>query len=178
MKAVHLECAGPYEAFLECFRNNLLDVGIDPRPYGTHSFRRGGCQYLAMVLRWPIRNTCTWGGWSENFNSGTIFKYLLSWTDAPLIEPLLLSWTTGATIDVREGVQQYVKITDELMRYVATGHRHGILAEDVTHPDYDNDVRDDRRKEGMSRDVGKYWQIHVAPSMFCPAPGHCGIDPE
>ncbi|RDX40411.1 hypothetical protein OH76DRAFT_1490092 [Lentinus brumalis] len=74
------------EVFLECFRNNLLDVGIDPRPYGTHSFRRGGCQYLAMVLRWPIRNICTWGGWSENFNSGTIFKYLLSWTDAPLID--------------------------------------------------------------------------------------------
>ncbi|RPD70261.1 hypothetical protein L226DRAFT_547851 [Lentinus tigrinus ALCF2SS1-7] len=73
------------EAFLECFRNNLLDVGIDPRPYGTHSFRRGGCQYLAMVLRWPIRNICTWGGWSENFNSATIFKYLLSWTDTPLI---------------------------------------------------------------------------------------------
>ncbi|KAI0691162.1 hypothetical protein C8T65DRAFT_745568 [Cerioporus squamosus] len=74
------------EVFLECFRNNLLDVGVDPRPYGTHSFRRGGCQYLHMVLRWPFRNICTWGGWSENFNSGTIFKYLLSWTDTPLLD--------------------------------------------------------------------------------------------
>ncbi|KAI0681806.1 hypothetical protein C8T65DRAFT_598035, partial [Cerioporus squamosus] len=75
------------EAFLECFRNNMLDVGIDPRPYGTHSFRRGGCQYLAMVLRWPFRNICTWGGWSDNLNSpGTIFKYLLSWTDTPLLD--------------------------------------------------------------------------------------------
>ncbi|KAG1873454.1 hypothetical protein C8R48DRAFT_455825 [Suillus tomentosus] len=75
------------DSFLECFRNNLLDIGIDPRPYGTHSFRRGGCQYLAMVLRWPLRQICTWGGWAENFdNPGTIFKYLLSWTDAPQLQ--------------------------------------------------------------------------------------------
>ncbi|KAJ7252839.1 hypothetical protein C8J57DRAFT_1437368 [Mycena rebaudengoi] len=75
------------DSFMEYFRNNLLDVGIDPRPYGTHSFRRGGCQYLAMVLRWPFRNICSWGGWAENFdNPGTLFKYLLSWTDTPLLE--------------------------------------------------------------------------------------------
>ncbi|KZP29095.1 hypothetical protein FIBSPDRAFT_908422 [Athelia psychrophila] len=72
------------ESFLECFRRNLCDIGIDPRPYGTHSFRRGGCQFLAMVLRWPYRTICDWGGWAENFdNPGTIFKYLLSWTDSP-----------------------------------------------------------------------------------------------
>ncbi|KAJ6598544.1 hypothetical protein B0H10DRAFT_2324218 [Mycena sp. CBHHK59/15] len=75
------------DSFMEYFRNNLLDIGIDPRPYGTHSFRRGGCQYLAMVLRWPFRNICSWGGWAENFdNPGTLFKYLLSWTDTPLLE--------------------------------------------------------------------------------------------
>ncbi|KAG2368461.1 hypothetical protein BDR07DRAFT_1448301 [Suillus spraguei] len=49
---------GSSESFLECFRNNLLDIGVDPRPYGTHSIRRGGCQYLAMVLRRPFRNIC------------------------------------------------------------------------------------------------------------------------
>ncbi|KAF8417535.1 hypothetical protein L210DRAFT_3660271 [Boletus edulis BED1] len=71
-------------AFLECFRNNLLDIGVDPRPYGTHSFRRGGCQYLHTVLKWPFRQICAWGGWAENFdNPGTIFKYLLSWNDNP-----------------------------------------------------------------------------------------------
>lgn len=42
------------EAFLECFRKNLCYIGVDPQPYGTHSFRRGGCQYLAMVLHWPF----------------------------------------------------------------------------------------------------------------------------
>jgi hypothetical protein len=40
-----------------------------------------------MVLRWPFRNICTWGGWAEHFdNPGTIFKYLLSWTDEPLLQ--------------------------------------------------------------------------------------------
>ncbi|KAL0564048.1 hypothetical protein V5O48_018007 [Marasmius crinis-equi] len=41
--------------FLEGFRNNLLDINVDPAPYGTHSFRRGGCQWLSVDLRWPIR---------------------------------------------------------------------------------------------------------------------------
>jgi hypothetical protein len=86
-KAVCLHLAQTSESFLECFRNNLCDIGIDPRPYGTHSFRRGGCQYLAMVLRWPFRKICSWGGWAENFdNPGTIFKYLLSWMDTPMME--------------------------------------------------------------------------------------------
>ena len=72
-------------AFLECFRNNLLDIGVDPQYYGTHSFRRGGCQWLAVVCRWSFRRICDWGGWSPNFdNPGTLFKYLLSWIDNPL----------------------------------------------------------------------------------------------
>ncbi|KAJ7352232.1 hypothetical protein DFH08DRAFT_805507 [Mycena albidolilacea] len=75
------------DSFIEYFRNNLLDIDIDPHPYGTHSFRQGGCQYLAMALHWPFCNICSWGGWAENFdNPGTLFKYLLSWTDTPLLE--------------------------------------------------------------------------------------------
>lgn len=74
------------DSFLQCFRNNLLDLNVDPRPFGTHSFRRGGCQYLANVLRWPIRDICIWGGWADDFdNPGIIFKYLLSLTDIPTI---------------------------------------------------------------------------------------------
>ncbi|KAG1796721.1 uncharacterized protein HD556DRAFT_1234145, partial [Suillus plorans] len=72
------------DAFLECFRNNLLDIGVDPHPYGTHSFRQGGCQFLYKVCRWDFGDICDWGGWAKNFNNpGTIFKYLLSWNDNP-----------------------------------------------------------------------------------------------
>ena len=65
------------EYFLELFRNNLLDVGIDPVPYGTHSFRRGGVQWMSVGLRWPLRRICEWGGWSSEFSHMTIVKYLI-----------------------------------------------------------------------------------------------------
>ena len=99
-------------------------------------------------------------------------------TDAPLIEPMLLSWTTGSTIDAREGVLQYVKVSDEFMKYLGDGHRRGVLAEEVTHPSYDEDARSQKRKQGMSKEIEKYWQIHVSPSTFCAFPGLCGVEPE
>ncbi|KAF8194611.1 hypothetical protein BJ912DRAFT_847843, partial [Pholiota molesta] len=71
------------EQFLEMFRNNLLDVGTDPTAYGTHSFRRGGCQYLSADRRWGLRRICEWGGWSADFSNLTIVKYLISWNDDP-----------------------------------------------------------------------------------------------
>lgn len=84
-------------------------------------------------------------------------------TDAPLIEPTLLSWTTGSTIDAREGVLQYVKVGEEFMNYLEDRKRTGVLAEDVTHPSYDEDTRSEERKNQMSREISKYWQIHVSP---------------
>ncbi|KDQ49856.1 hypothetical protein JAAARDRAFT_142795, partial [Jaapia argillacea MUCL 33604] len=75
------------ESFMHCFRANLNDVAVDPRPFGTHSFRRGGTQYLVLVLRWPIRDVCSWGGWADSTNNqSTIFKYIFSWTDAPTVQ--------------------------------------------------------------------------------------------
>lgn len=99
-------------------------------------------------------------------------------TDAPLIEPTLLSWTTGSTIDAREGVLQYIKVSEEFMRYLEDGHRTGILAEDVTHPTYDEDTTSEERKNQTSREILKYWQIHVSPSTDCPFPGLCGVEKE
>lgn len=79
-------------------------------------------------------------------------------TDAPLLQPMLLSWTTGATIDVREGVQQYVKISDEFMQFVTDGKREDILKQDASHPAYNDDPKNCR-----FTGCAKYWQIHVAP---------------
>ncbi|KAG2115288.1 DNA breaking-rejoining enzyme [Suillus discolor] len=55
------------EQFLKLFHNNLLDINVDPTPYGTHSFQR-------------------WEGWSVEFFNLTIVKYLISSNDDP-IEP-------------------------------------------------------------------------------------------
>ncbi|KAG1756883.1 DNA breaking-rejoining enzyme [Suillus paluster] len=71
------------EQFLELFHNNLLDIGIGPVPYGTHSFQRGGCQYLHIKRCWPLRKICDW---SAEFFNLTIVKYLISSNDDP-VEP-------------------------------------------------------------------------------------------
>ncbi|KAH9915999.1 uncharacterized protein B0H18DRAFT_885328 [Fomitopsis serialis] len=73
-----------YKAFDEYFNNSLVDIGVSPRPYGTHSFRRGGVQFLASERRWRLLTICTWGGWQKDFNSNTIVRYLMSWNDDPI----------------------------------------------------------------------------------------------
>ncbi len=40
---VLLDISVTSEQFLEMFRNNLLNVDVNPIAYGTHSFWRGGC---------------------------------------------------------------------------------------------------------------------------------------
>ncbi|KAF7779026.1 hypothetical protein Agabi119p4_3374 [Agaricus bisporus var. burnettii] len=72
------------EQFLEMFRMNLLDIGVDYVPYGTHSFRRGGCQWMSVDLRWHLRDICEWGGWSTDLTHLTIVKYLISSNDSPM----------------------------------------------------------------------------------------------
>lgn len=94
-------------------------------------------------------------------------------TDAPLIEPMLLSWTTGATINVKDGIAQYVKVSDDFMYYLEDGHRRGVLKEEVSHPTYDEQAR-----EIGNPDIRKFWQVHVAPGAGCPYPGLCGVDPD
>ncbi|KAJ7499117.1 DNA breaking-rejoining enzyme [Mycena latifolia] len=68
-------------AFLELFRNNLLDIDIDPAPYGTHSVRRGGVQYLLLFKRAGLRHICEWGGWSTDFTSTSVLRYIISVSD-------------------------------------------------------------------------------------------------
>lgn len=83
-------------------------------------------------------------------------------TDAPLIEPLLLSWTTGATIDVKEGVREYFKASEELLRYQHHGKLSGLLAQPVSHPIYKDPEGD---KSALEEKYRRYWQVHVAPDV-------------
>ncbi|KAL2878795.1 hypothetical protein SGCOL_006024 [Colletotrichum sp. CLE4] len=84
-------------------------------------------------------------------------------TDAPLIEPFLLRWTTGATIDTRQGLQEYVRVTMKFMTFLKNGTRDGVLAEGVTHKEYGKDTMTDEERARISKETAKYWQIHVAP---------------
>lgn len=84
-------------------------------------------------------------------------------TDAALIEPSIISWATGSAIDAREGVLEYVMVTQNFMRFLEDGKLRGVLAEEVTHPVYNDDIRSEKRKRDMDPKIAKYWQIHVAP---------------
>ncbi|KAK3310538.1 platelet-activating factor acetylhydrolase, isoform II-domain-containing protein [Chaetomium strumarium] len=93
-------------------------------------------------------------------------------TDAPLIEPFLLSFTTGATINVYQGLRQYVHVAEDFLLFLADGTKRGLLAEKAEFPKYDpgtvlgmwkpgqggNDTQQDEWFDWRS-----YWQIHVSP---------------
>ncbi|KAJ7203500.1 hypothetical protein GGX14DRAFT_369397 [Mycena pura] len=48
--------------------------------YGTHSFRRGGCQYRIKVKGWSAGEVAAWGGWSQT-EAITMFRYFYSPND-------------------------------------------------------------------------------------------------
>lgn len=91
-----------------------------------------------------------------------------SCTDAPLIEPLLLSWTTGATINVREGLREYVRVSMEFIEFLKTGKRSGVLDIGPTHESYGNDTRSPEQKNSIPHSIMRYWQVHVAPEVRFP----------
>ncbi|KAK1756321.1 platelet-activating factor acetylhydrolase, isoform II-domain-containing protein [Echria macrotheca] len=95
-------------------------------------------------------------------------------TDAPLLEPFLLSFTTGATIDVYQGLRQYVHVAEDFLAFLGDGEKRGLLAEKAEFPQYAPGVGlgmwkpgqgDDgkAREEGEWWDWRSYWQIHVSP---------------
>ncbi|TCD60123.1 hypothetical protein EIP91_010697 [Steccherinum ochraceum] len=47
--------------------------------YGTHSFRRGGCQYRVQI-GWTISEICAWGGWTQ-VEAVTMYRYFYSPSD-------------------------------------------------------------------------------------------------
>ena len=91
-------------------------------------------------------------------------------TDAPLIEPLLLSWTTGAKIDVYEGLRQYVYVSEDFMWFLfgnrkGKGEKRGLLKEKAEYPEYDESAGFGKY-HGQGEGWRKYWQVHVAPPLM------------
>ncbi|TCD59839.1 hypothetical protein EIP91_011335 [Steccherinum ochraceum] len=48
--------------------------------YGTHSFRRGGCQFRIKVQGWAPDAVAAWGGWSQ-LEAVTMYRYFYSPND-------------------------------------------------------------------------------------------------
>ncbi|KAI1491948.1 platelet-activating factor acetylhydrolase, isoform II-domain-containing protein [Biscogniauxia mediterranea] len=92
-------------------------------------------------------------------------------SDAPLLEPLLLRWTTGARIDVYEGLRQYVHVSEDFLRFLADGAKRNLLAERAEFPAYDEGrgfgiwkpgQGENAHEKGPWFDWRKYWQVHVS----------------
>ena len=96
-------------------------------------------------------------------------------TDAPLLEPFLLSFTTGATINVYQGLRQYVHVAEDFLAFLSDGKERGLLAEKAEFPQYDagsglgmwkpgqGDDQKAWEEKGEWWDWRSYWQLHVSP---------------
>ncbi|KAH6634718.1 platelet-activating factor acetylhydrolase, isoform II-domain-containing protein [Chaetomium sp. MPI-SDFR-AT-0129] len=96
-------------------------------------------------------------------------------TDAPLLEPWLLSFTTGATIDVYQGLRQYVHVAEDFLGFLAGEGMRGLLVEKAEFPEFDEGAALGLGKPGQGgrrgvwervkmggEDWRRYWQIHVS----------------
>lgn len=94
-------------------------------------------------------------------------------TDAPLLEPFLLSVTTGAEIDVYEAHRQYVHVSVDFLGFLTDGAKRNLLAEPAEFPEYEKSRGfgqskpgqgddDSKEKGGEWADWRKYWQMHVS----------------
>ncbi|KAI1496170.1 platelet-activating factor acetylhydrolase, isoform II-domain-containing protein [Biscogniauxia marginata] len=94
-------------------------------------------------------------------------------SDAPLLEPFLLSWTTGAKIDVYEGLRQYVHVSEDFLQFLEDGRKRNLLAKRAEFPEYDEGrgfgiwkpgQGENAAEQGQWYDWRKYWQVHVSAS--------------
>ncbi|KAL9049751.1 MAG: hypothetical protein Q9162_007041 [Coniocarpon cinnabarinum] len=80
-------------------------------------------------------------------------------TDAPLIEPGLLNWTTGSSVDVKEGVERYVDVSEELLELAGSEKKGEVLREEVMDREFDGK----RVVKGVEDRLEEAWCVHVAP---------------
>ncbi|PHH62823.1 hypothetical protein CDD81_6623 [Ophiocordyceps australis] len=83
-------------------------------------------------------------------------------TDAPFLAPLLLRWTTGASLDAHEALRQYVYVADDFVTYLTNKTMAGLLHQKVTHRDYGVWVSKERQAEFPEK-WKKLWEVHVSP---------------
>lgn len=81
-------------------------------------------------------------------------------TDAPLLEPLLLRWTTGAGIDAVEGIRQYVDVTfDFISRFYSSS------------PTNTNTPNDDKNNSNNNHDPQNLLEGGAATKSILALPG-------
>ncbi|KXS09102.1 hypothetical protein M427DRAFT_91987, partial [Gonapodya prolifera JEL478] len=69
----------------DTFKDDLKDVQLRKELYGTHSFQRGGCQYCYQVCQWDLQQVCHWGGWTADFKTLMVVRYLVGVHDERIV---------------------------------------------------------------------------------------------
>ncbi|KAL4761464.1 platelet-activating factor acetylhydrolase, isoform II-domain-containing protein [Aspergillus foveolatus] len=143
------------------------DIGVPLLVIHSHSWSRKFSLFMGRphfeVVRDLVR-TClqrTGAAWFMT-SLGTSHA---SCTDAPVLQPLLLNWATGAAVDAHEGVLLYVRRIQEFIEFVNTGKREGLLDQQETHASYDEGMLVPWTKVYGPRHWTRDWQIHVAPAV-------------
>ncbi|KJZ75833.1 hypothetical protein HIM_04657 [Hirsutella minnesotensis 3608] len=77
--------------------------------------------------------------------------------------PLLLSWTTGASLDVGEALHEYVDVSAGFLETLKPRPAFGLLAERLTHDSYQHWVSE-KRKDSFPKNWARLWEIHVSPA--------------
>ncbi|KAF2231930.1 alpha/beta-hydrolase [Viridothelium virens] len=92
-------------------------------------------------------------------------------TDAPLIEPWLLNYATGASLEAQVALKAFVDISDDFVRFVTSrGNGMGLnLKNEIHDPDDPSVIRRTGEGPSLSRQAfkrkggGPQWAVHVAP---------------
>src|SRR3954454_13719580 len=68
-----------YSSFKNRYEIELREIGVwNWNLYGTHSFRRGGCQFYLHVRQKSLRDIYAWGDWS---NHSVAMRYMIGPND-------------------------------------------------------------------------------------------------
>ena len=83
-------------------------------------------------------------------------------TDAPLIQPWLLNFATGATLDAQTAIKAYVDISDDFIQFVLSPakERQGVLRQEANDPDGEI-LRGQRQSERDLTDPDELERIRV-----------------
>jgi hypothetical protein len=74
----------PYKFFQDTLLPRVMQmISVDPAGYGTHSFRRGGAQFLNQYWAVPTRAIALWAGWSSGKNDALNYTMIVRYMTNP-----------------------------------------------------------------------------------------------
>lgn len=74
-----------------------------------------------------------------------------------------MRWATGAELDPKAALREYVAVSAAFVDFLATHNTSGLLTEPVTHHEYGEWVSEDRRRQFPDH-LARLWEVYVSPA--------------